>query len=188
MPFPRRNDPRYRETVPCISLRHLSKAGALKPGVVTALRWYEDHEGDLVMVCHARTDEPAPWSEWSEAEPVFQATISLWRGTDWKAPSAFTDGVEVRFALQDGKAQTSRAKFTFSRAGFGMIRRFECNSCDRRCDLICICLFSGRIECPRCNEAPFRSKYRNRFERALLKADRIRRKLGDVFLDGEEWP
>jgi hypothetical protein len=192
MPFPRRNDPRYRETVPCISLRQLRKAGALKPGMVTALRWYEDHEGGLVMVCHTRTDEPTPWAEWNEVEPVHEASISLWRGLDRKTPKelgrVMVDGIEVRYTLENGKVETSYARFSSVRAGFGMVQHLECGSCDRRCDVLCLCLFSGRLECSYCCRAPYRSQHRNRFERALIKADRIRRKLGDTWLNETDWP
>jgi hypothetical protein len=127
-------------------------------------------------------------------EPVYEAILRLRDGADEGVPRGrnqphrLMDGIELRYMLESGEPVTCRVRFVFSRAGFGLVRHLQCRSCDRPCDILCINPFSGRLECPQCCQTPYRSQYRNRYDRAEIKLGSIRRKLGDVFLDGDEWP
>jgi len=199
MPFLRRIDPRYRETIPCVSLRQLRKAGALKPGTITTLRWYEPEDQALVMACcvqsiaDVRRGKRPAWEDVGR-DPVYEATLRLWDGTDESVPRGnrqphkLMDGIELRYATERNEPVNCRVRFIYSRAGFGLVPHLQCRGCDRPCDVLCICPSLDQLECPYCCRTPYRSQYRNRYDRAEIKLDRIRRKLGDPFLDGGEWP
>ena len=195
MPFPPRIDPREREDTPCISLRQLSKAGALTPGAVATLRWYEDAEGALVLVPEVQTPEDIAAGKGLEwYEPVFQAELRPWDGNNEavprgsRQPHLLTNGIELSYRLPSGEAVTRYARFIYSRAGFGRVPHLQCRTCDRPRDILCVSLFGGLLECPKCHGLDYRSQHRNGYERALMKRNRIFRKLGDTFLESEVWP
>jgi hypothetical protein len=127
-------------------------------------------------------------------DPVYEATLRLWDGADDSVPRGrhqphkFTDGIELRHTNERGEAIACRVRFIYSRAGFGLVRHLQCRGCDRPCDVPCVRASLDQLECPYCCRTPYRSQYSNRCDRAEIKLDRIRRKLGDVFLDADEWP
>jgi hypothetical protein len=127
-------------------------------------------------------------------DPVYEATLRLWDCNDDGVPFGrrqshkCMDGIELRHTNERGEDVACRVRFIYSRACFGLVRHLQCRGCDRPCDVLCICPSLDQLECPQCCWTPYRSQYRTRYDRAEIKLDRIRRKLGDLFLDGDEWP
>jgi hypothetical protein len=83
-------------------------------------------------------------------------------------------GLDLHFT-KEGRSVRQFVPFTYTSAGFGQRARLQCPGCFRACD----CLYMGRrFLCRLCLRLTFLSQYEPAHERARMKANRIRRKLG----------